>query len=106
MKYETKRAILASWPLAMATLVVAGLPWQAEVGVSEAPRAQRAAAAVELLQICRERHPAHPAHPARPVRPALSRAGDASARSQSPAWMRQHAAEVEQCLRDRLLALR
>ena len=103
MKYETKRAILASWPLAMATLVVAGLPWQAEVGVSEAPRAQRAAAAVELLQICRERHPAHPP---RPVRPALSRAGDASERSQSPAWMRQHAAELEQCLRDRLLALR
>ena len=103
MKYETKRAILASWPLAMATLVVAGLPWQAEVGVSEAPRAQRAAAAVELLQICRERHPAHPA---RPPRPALSRAGDASERSQSPAWMRQHAAELEQCLRERLLALR
>ena len=100
MKYETKRAILASWPLAMATLVVAGLPWQAEVGGLDTTRAQRAAAPVELLQICRERHPP------RPVRPALSRAGDASERSQSPAWMRQHAAELEQCLRDRLLALR
>lgn len=93
MKYETQRAILASWPLAMATLVVAGLPWQGELSAREASRALNAVASPDVVQTCRARHPA---------RPELMRDSDAGARSQSPAWMRRHAAEVERCLREGL----
>ncbi len=90
MKLETQRAVLASWPLAVATLVVAGLPWQAEFGGGETAQALRSASP-QLIHACREQHPPHP---------ETAHAGDGGARSQSPTWLRRHAAEIERCLRE------
>ena len=96
MKLETQRAVLASWPLAVATLVVAGLPWQVELGGVETAHVVRSASP-QLMLACREQHP---------PRPEIARSGDASARSQSPTWLRRHAADIEHCLRQGPLAAR
>ena len=94
MRHDLQHKLLTLLPLAVAAAVGVGVPWLADRPVSDAPGATRYDDA--LAGACDTRHPVV-------ARPAQR--GD-SAPTQSPAWLQQHQADVEHCLRDGLRVVR
>jgi hypothetical protein len=95
MRYKIQEALLMVLPLALALAVGLGLP---SLGTRHAVEV---AAVIDydetLARACEASHRAMAA-------PAS--AGDAGARTQSPAWQQAHRAAVETCLRDGLRIMR